>query len=98
MGFVQIIEFNAENVDDVRALEAEWEKATEGERTVRRSVITNDRNNANRYVIIVFFDSYESAMENSELAATQSFAEGVAKLADGPVSFQDLDVIEDRGF
>ncbi len=97
MGFVQVITFNTDSYDEVQALEAEWEKATAGKRTARRSVISKDRNDPTRYAVIVFFDSYESAMENSALPETQAFAEGLAKLAVGPMSFHDLDVLEDRG-
>ncbi len=46
--------------------------------------------------MIVFFDSYESAMENSNLPETQAFAESLAALLDGPPTFLDLDVVEDR--
>jgi quinol monooxygenase YgiN len=95
MTFVQVIEFKAENLDGVRALEAEWEKATEGKRTARRSVLTTDRNDPTRHLVLVTFDSYESAMENSALPETQAFAEGMVKLAQGPMSFHDLDVVDD---
>jgi hypothetical protein len=44
----------------------------------------------------VFFDSYESAMENSKLPETQAAAEKYMALADGPPVFYDLDVLEDR--
>jgi hypothetical protein len=44
----------------------------------------------------VFFDSYESAMENSNLPVTQEFAQRMMALSDGPPSFFNLDVVEDR--
>ena len=46
--------------------------------------------------MMVFFDSYESAMANSELPETQASSEVFADLADGPTVFRDLDIIEDR--
>jgi hypothetical protein len=55
-----------------------------------------DRNQPGRYFAIVFFDSYESAMENSKLPETQAAAEKYMALADAPPVFYDLDVIEDR--
>jgi hypothetical protein len=44
----------------------------------------------------VFFDSYESAMQNSGLPETQAAAEHFAKMSDGPPVFYDLDIVEDR--
>ena len=96
MAFIQIVEARTSNVDALRALNVEWERATEGKRTSRRSIVTQDRNDPSRYVIIVFFDSYESAMENSSLPETQEFAAKWGALVDGPMTFHDLDVLEER--
>ena len=96
MEFIQIIECRTSRVDELSALEDEWEKATEGKRTLRRSVVTRDRNDPNRYLILAFFDSYESAMENSNLPETTEFGQKQAALVDGPMVFTDLDVIDDR--
>jgi quinol monooxygenase YgiN len=96
MSFIQIIEARTKNFDELRALDAEWEQATEGKRTLQRSLLTRDRNDPDHYVIVAFFDSYESAMENSSLPETAAFAEKYAALADGPMVFQDLDVLDDR--
>jgi hypothetical protein len=95
MAFVQIIDFRSSDIDGLKKSNEEWEAATEGRRTVRRQVVGRDRNDPDRYVVIVFFDSYESAMENSQLPETQSSAEQFAALTD-EVTFVDLDVIEDR--
>jgi hypothetical protein len=46
--------------------------------------------------MMVFFDSYESAMVNSELPETQAIAKTFAELADTPPVFHDLDIVEDR--
>jgi hypothetical protein len=59
-------------------------------------VLCQDRNNPNHYVNIVFFDSYESAQENSNLPETQELAQKLGELADGPATFYDLDVLQDR--
>ena len=47
-------------------------------------------------MLMVFFDSYESAMENSNLPETTEFAEKQMLLIDGPPTFYDLDVIQER--
>jgi hypothetical protein len=96
MAFVQIIEFRTNDVEGMRAAEAEWERATEGKRTARRQIITEDRDNPGRYLSIVFFDSYESAMQNSDMPETKAAAEKFMKLAEGPTTFHNLEVIEDR--
>jgi hypothetical protein len=96
MSFVQVIDFHTSKFDEINALEEQWLAATEGKRTARRSIVTRDRNDPNRYLIMVFFDSYESAMENSKLPETQEFSEKQAAFADGPATFLDLDVVEDR--
>lgn len=96
MAFVQIIEMRTKNFDELQALGEEFLEATEGKRTVRHSVLTRDRNDPERYVLVVFFDSYESAMDNSNLAETAVFAEKQMALLEGPPTFHDLDVIEER--
>jgi hypothetical protein len=96
MAFVQIMELHTSRFDDIVALEAEWRAATEGTRTLRRSVLTRDRNDPNRYLVFAFFDSYESAMANSNLPATTEFGEKQAKVLDAPATFTDLDIIEEK--
>jgi hypothetical protein len=66
------------------------------ERTLQRSFVTRDSNDPDRFMILAFFDSYESAMEDSNLPETAAFAEKQMPLLDGPPTFYDLDVIEDR--
>lgn len=96
MEFIQIIESRTKSFDELQALSEQFFAATEGRRTVRRSIVTRDRNDPDRYLIVVFFDSYESAMENSNLPETAEFAEKQMALLDGPPTFHDLDIVEDR--
>lgn len=96
MGFVQIMDFEASDIQAVQKLDEEWEKATQGKRTARRQILAKDRNNPGRYLALVFFDSYESAMENSSLPETQSISEKYRAATQG-VTFYDLDVISDQG-
>ena len=65
--FVQIIECRTHQFDEIDKLEKRWLAATEGKRTIRRQIITRDRSDSTRYLVFAFFDSYESAMENSKL-------------------------------
>ncbi len=96
MTFVQIIEFNTPDIDSIRQIDEEWRRATEGKRTVRREILARDRNRPGRYLAIVFFDSAESAAENSNLPETQAAAQQQMAPADRPPVFSDLDVLEDR--
>jgi hypothetical protein len=96
MSFVQIIDFKTKQMDEVRAIGDEWEKSTEGKRTLRRQIVARDRNDPDRVLIFAFFDSYESAMENSALPETDELSGRMAKLMSAPPVFHDLDVIEER--
>lgn len=96
MAFIQVVECRTSRFDEIRALEQEWRQATEGKRTLRRSIIARDRNDPQRHLILAFFDSYESAMENSNLPETSEFGRKQAELVDGPVLFHDLDVIDEQ--
>jgi quinol monooxygenase YgiN len=96
MAFIQIMECRSKQIDTLFAAEKEWEQATEGRRTTRHRIIARDRNDPDRYVIIVSFDSYESAMENSALPETDAFAAKYGEFVDGPMTFHDLDVLQDK--
>jgi hypothetical protein len=96
MPFVQIIEFHTDDIDSGTAVYNEWEQATEGKRTTRRRILLKDRNDPTRFFNLVFFDSYESAMENSNLPETQDFSGRLMAHADGPPTFYDLDITDDR--
>lgn len=94
MGFVQLIEFSTTRVDEVRALVDGYRAATEGVRTSTRGQLCADRDQANRYITIVEFASYEDAMKNSERPETAELAAKMGVLCDGPPAFRNLDVID----
>lgn len=96
MAFIQIIESRTKNFDELQKLSDEFFAATEGKRTLQKSIITRDRNDPDRYLILAFFDSYDAAMENSNLPETTAFAEKQMALLDGPPTFYDLDVVDER--
>ena len=93
-GFVQIIDFRKSRIDEVQALGDEYVAARAGEPDTRvvRAVVTADRDDPGRYLNIVEFESYESAMENSARPETDAFAAQLAALCDGPPTFTNLDV------
>ncbi len=96
MAFIQIIELETSKPDEIRAAADEWDKATQGKRTLQRSVMCQDRDNPRRHFIVAFFDSYEDAMKNSALPETDALSKTTMSLADGAPTFYNLDVIEER--
>jgi quinol monooxygenase YgiN len=93
MGYVQIIEFKTTRFDEFEALHEKWLAETAGERTTLSEHICRDRDEPDTYVLIVEFPSYEEAMKNNDLPATARIAEGMAALADAPLTFRNLDLI-----
>lgn len=92
-GFVQVIEIQTKRIDEVLALTDELRsRAAEGS-TVRRGTYTEDRDQAGRYMAIVEFDSFESAMENSNRPETGEFSSRMAELCDAPPRFYNLNVL-----
>ncbi|WP_427017602.1 hypothetical protein ACQCSX_03010 [Pseudarthrobacter sp. P1] len=91
-GFVQIIEFQTSRIEEILALGRPSQTEGETPPTFRRVLATADRDHPGTYFTIVEFDSYESAMENSNRPETSEFAATMASLCDGPPVFRNLDV------
>lgn len=92
MTFVQIIKLSTSNFEQLEAAHDEWLGATEGQRTVSRELICENRDKPGEYWIIVEFPSHEDAMKNNDLPATARIAETINSLADGEPEFLNLDV------
>jgi hypothetical protein len=90
-GFVQIMEYKTSRFDEMKALGEEYGKNDPGS-LARRVLVTENRDKPGTFMTIVEFDSYESAMENSQRAETHEFAEKMMKLTDGAPTFYNLDV------
>lgn len=95
MGFIQIVEFTTDKIDEMRELGRQYE-AENGRRDVNGAVY-KDRDREDTYLVIAEFDSYEAAMENSNRPETQALAEQMGKLASGPASYRNLDLVERFG-
>ena len=91
--FVQIIEFSTSRIDEVRALGEQMQPQREAG-TALRGTVCADRDRPNHYFTVVEFDSYESAMENSNRPETTEFASKMMALCDGAPVFRNLDVLE----
>lgn len=93
--FIQVIEFKCSKYDELRTLVEGYREAAGGKSTAKRGILGKSRDADGSYVNIVFFDSYEEAMKNSELPETSAFAEKMMALCDGPPTFHNLDVVVD---
>ncbi|MGH3670460.1 MAG: hypothetical protein ACRDSH_07470 [Pseudonocardiaceae bacterium] len=91
-GFIQIIEYQTSRIEEIQAYVDEQRPRMQESSTARRVTLTADRDRPGYYLTIVEFDSYESAMENSNRPETAEFAAQMAKLCDGPPTFYNLDV------
>jgi hypothetical protein len=96
--FIQFVEFHTDDISKVRELAKEWEAATVDTRTALSTTIVQYRDALDWYMAIVTFPSYEAAMENSELPATQHFSQRMLELCKESPLFCDLDVIEETDF
>ena len=95
-GFIQIIEFQTSQLDEVEALGREIRDRLDDGRpsSPKRGTIAADRDRPGYYLNIVEFDSHEAAMENSCRPEVGEFAARLAKLCDSPPKFYNLDVRE----
>ncbi len=94
MMFVQIIEVKTNRFEELEALHETWKAETEGQRTTISERICKDRDEPDSYVMIVEFPSHEAAMKNNDLPATAKIAEGMTALADAPLTFRNLDLLQ----
>ncbi len=90
--FVQIVEFQTSRIDEIQALADQRRAQPEPSTAPGRVTVTADRDRPGYYLVIAEFDSYESAMEHSNLPETGEFAAEMAKLCEGPAKFSNLDV------
>lgn len=93
MSFIQVIEFESDRGDELKALLDEWRQSTEGQRTTIVGSTGRDRDRPDHYMTIVEFSSYEEAMANSDLPETGQFAERMMALCKSEPRFVNLDVI-----
>jgi hypothetical protein len=97
MKFVQIIDFETERLDEMEQI---FEEA--GQRSSGRTggpthrMLLKDRDNPNRYLALIEFDSYEEAMRNSDDPETGRMAERLGALCIGDRVYTNCDVLDTR--
>ncbi|MFD4597565.1 hypothetical protein ACFWPQ_05950 [Streptomyces sp. NPDC058464] len=95
MTFVQIIDFETDRIDEMKALADEMGSRLAGrENSPTRRLILKDRSRSGHYLGVIEFNSYEEAMQNSDDPETSKFAEQMAALCTRPPSFTDCDVVD----
>ena len=97
--FVQVIDSHTSgSLEELQRLDDEWERATEGRRTIRRALMLQDRADPAHVVILAFFDDAEAARVNSELPETDALAKAMMAKATGETSFTDFDLKDERNY
>lgn len=91
MPFVQVIEYETDRPDEIRALGEEWgrEQPTQG---LPRLIMAEDRDNPGHFIMVAEFDSYEQAMANSDRPETGAYADRMRRLAKAEPRYVNLDV------
>jgi hypothetical protein len=95
MAFVQIMTYTTSKRAEMDAALERWMEDTEDVRRARRRWLLRDRDDVQRYVEVVFFDSYEDAMHNSNLPATGALSAAFAELSDDGFHFQNLELVDE---
>jgi hypothetical protein len=94
MEFVQIIEYETDRPDEIRALSEQWrQKGQPATGGPIRVTVCHDRDRPDRYVTLAEFPSYEVAMANSNRPETHDFAMRMRELCKGEPRFVNLDVL-----
>ena len=93
-GFVQIIEFRSNRIEELKALADEMRSDLDSQGGALRGTVTQDRDRPGWYLNIVEFDSFESAMSNSTRPEVSAFAARMAALCEEPPRFYNLEVVE----
>lgn len=95
--FVQTFEFTTEHRDQTIEVLRRWSADAIGNGTALRGTMSEDRAAPGRFRVAVWFESSESAEENSARPETGAFAaEFSALCSDGP-SFREFDVVDTYG-
>ncbi|MFG2499615.1 hypothetical protein ACGFSB_15560 [Streptomyces sp. NPDC048441] len=95
MKFIQMIEFETDRIDDMRALVEQTEQQSTGrEGGPTHRLVLADRGNPRRFFVLIEFASPDDAQRNSAAPETTHLAEQLAALCTSGPSFTDCDVRE----
>jgi quinol monooxygenase YgiN len=91
MSFVQVIEYDTDRPDEVRALSEEWGQHQLSNAPARMTV-AEDRERPGHFVMVAEFDSYDQAMAHSAQPETGAYADRMRRLAKNEPRFVNLEV------
>jgi quinol monooxygenase YgiN len=93
MSFIQIVEYETDRADEIAAVMNEMPPPSPDQAPgFRRMAFTQDRDNPRRFLVIVEFDSYEAAMDNSNKPETDAMANRLGEMVTrGPI-YHNLEV------
>ena len=94
--FVQLVEMSTSRFDEVRQFNEEW-RENNPDALLDWSIVGQDRDNPEKFVVMVHFENYDVAMKNSADPRTAEYAAKMEELSDGPVTFRNLDVVMTEG-
>src|SRR5262245_33375254 len=94
--FIQIIEFDSDQLDEMKKLDDQYEQDTKGRATQTRAMMCADLDNPGHYYAIVEFPSRADAEKNDALPETQKFAEAAMKLSKN-TKFHNLEIQYEQG-
>jgi quinol monooxygenase YgiN len=94
--FIQTVRFSTTRMDEMNALNDEYDVEGSGARGFLGAKVVKDRDRDNAYMVIAEFESYELAMENSARPDTDAFAKKMGELVDGEIAYGNYDVIDER--
>ena len=97
MRFVQTIAWKTSRVDEMRAVAERFqaEHPDPGPGFIGLKML-KDRDHENSYLVVAEFESYELAMQNSARPEVDAFNKEMMALADGPPTFGNYDVFDER--
>lgn len=91
-GFIQIMEIDTSRIEDVEEAAEKMREERGDTMLATKATVAEDRDRPGHYFIVVEFNSYEEAMENSNDPVTAKYAGEMQALCDGPPTFHNLDV------
>jgi hypothetical protein len=95
--FVQTIAWKTSREAEMRAVaDRFWADNPEPGPGFIGAKVLKDRERANSVLVVVEFENYELAMQNSARPEVDQFNKEMMALADGPPTFANYDVIDER--
>ncbi len=96
MSFIQIMQSQTSKIDEIRAAVDEWQKATRGQAHRRAEHGLPGPGQPGPLRGRCLLRLLEDAMRNSALPETDALSKKTTALSDGPPTFVNLDIIEER--